>query len=647
MSNNVNVLADLTLDSTISFSKNYTSFPPNPAPRTLVVLEGIPYLYTELVDGSGFFTWQPIGIKQASYLHTQGIASTIWTVSHNFNSDNFAYFVYDDNHNLVMANIEMLDLNTARIILTQAMTGTGVFFSLQYLNSTTVAASAELVVGSLSIVDHLGDLTINGDAVILNSELATIAKTGSYNDLSNKPSAVSVFANDSGYQTSSDVSTAIQAVVGAAPDALNTLAEIATHLADDESAAAVLTTAVATKAPLASPALTGVPTAPTAAALDNSTQVATTAFVMANRSSGATGVAGVAGDIGLTGATGAAGVKGDAGVAGAAGVNGDAGVAGAKGDIGLTGATGSVSMNNPVFTGTVSGVTAGMVGLGSVNNTADADKPVSTAQATAIALKADQATTYTKVESDARIQAVVGAAPLALDTLVEIAAQLAADESAAAALVTTVSLKAPLASPALTGVPTAPTAVALDNSTQVATTAFVMANRSSGATGIQGITGATGIQGITGTTGITGIQGVTGSTGIQGVIGLTGATGTVNLNNPVFTGTVSVGSISATSAVQATVATVTQTSIDTWAIASYRSTKYVVQITQGSSYQVSEILVIQNGTVTFNTEFATVMTGSSLASFDTSITSGNVNLLVTMAAATSATINIQKVTMAI
>ncbi len=64
---------------------------------------------------------------------------------------------------------------------------------------------------------------------------------------------------------------------------------------------------------------------------------------------------------------------------------------------------------------------------------------------------ANLATTYTKTETDTRIQAVVGAAPLALDTLVEIAAQLATDESAASALTTAVSLKAPIASPTFTG----------------------------------------------------------------------------------------------------------------------------------------------------------------------------------------------------
>lgn len=42
---------------------------------------------------------------------------------------------------------------------------------------------------------------------------------------------------------------------------------------------------------------------------------------------------------------------------------------------------------SPTFTGTVGGITKTMVGLGSVDNTADASKPVSTAQQTALNLK--------------------------------------------------------------------------------------------------------------------------------------------------------------------------------------------------------------------------------------------------------------------
>lgn len=164
---NIKVLGDLELAGSLGFSKNYIDFPLDPQPRTIVVKEGVPYIYTELVNGSGFFTWQPMGIKQASHLHTQGVASISWTVTHNFNTTDFAYFVYDSNHRLVVANIEIIDLNTCRIVLSEAMTGTVVLFSLQYLNSTTIAASQELTIGTLTCTDQNGILNINNNPVAM------------------------------------------------------------------------------------------------------------------------------------------------------------------------------------------------------------------------------------------------------------------------------------------------------------------------------------------------------------------------------------------------------------------------------------------------------------------------------------------------
>jgi len=52
---------------------------------------------------------------------------------------------------------------------------------------------------------------------------------------------------------------------------------------------------------------------------------------------------------------------------------------------------GKANIESPTFTGTVAGITKSMVGLGSVDNTADTAKPVSTAQQTALNLKADAA----------------------------------------------------------------------------------------------------------------------------------------------------------------------------------------------------------------------------------------------------------------
>ncbi|MFM7981798.1 MAG: hypothetical protein ACKPKO_21020, partial [Candidatus Fonsibacter sp.] len=51
---------------------------------------------------------------------------------------------------------------------------------------------------------------------------------------------------------------------------------------------------------------------------------------------------------------------------------------------------------SPIFTGTTTGITKAMVELGSVDNTADVDKPISTATQTAVDGKADKTNTYTK-----------------------------------------------------------------------------------------------------------------------------------------------------------------------------------------------------------------------------------------------------------
>jgi len=75
------------------------------------------------------------------------------------------------------------------------------------------------------------------------------------------------------------VDSEVSAVIDSAPGALDTLNELAAALGDDANFSTTVTNSLALKAPLASPALTGTPTAPTAAADTNTTQVATTAYV--------------------------------------------------------------------------------------------------------------------------------------------------------------------------------------------------------------------------------------------------------------------------------------------------------------------------------------------------------------------------------
>ena len=113
----------------------------------------------------------------------------------------------------------------------------------------------------------------------------------------------------------------------------------------------------------------------------------------------------------------------------------------------------------------VAALTKSSVGLANVDNTSDANKPVSTATQTALDLKAPLANpTFTGTVAG------VTKAHVGLEN-VDNTADTAKPVSTATQ--TALDLKANLASPALTGVPTAPTAAAATNTTQVATTAYV------------------------------------------------------------------------------------------------------------------------------------------------------------------------------
>jgi hypothetical protein len=172
-------------------------------------------------------------------------------------------------------------------------------------------------------------------------------------------------------------------------------------------------TALDLKSPLASPAFTGVPTAPTAAAATDTTQVATTAYVRAEvaalvNSAGSTLdtlgelATALGNDANLsTTITTALGYKaplhaptftGSVTIPEGAIISGYAQLSSPTftGEVTIpAGASisGYAPLASPTFTGTVSGISATMVGLGNVENTSDANKPVSTATQTALDLK--------------------------------------------------------------------------------------------------------------------------------------------------------------------------------------------------------------------------------------------------------------------
>ena len=121
----------------------------------------------------------------------------------------------------------------------------------------TKADSALQAVSESDVVAHQTALAIAESQVtgltaalaakVATSALATVATSGAYGDLTGAPTAVSSFTNDSSYATTSDVSTAINNLVGSAPGTLDTLAEIATAINDDAAVYDTLNAAITNK----------------------------------------------------------------------------------------------------------------------------------------------------------------------------------------------------------------------------------------------------------------------------------------------------------------------------------------------------------------------------------------------------------------
>lgn len=149
------------------------------------------------------------------------------------------------------------------------------------------------------------------------------------------------------------------------------------------------------------------------------------------------------------------------------------------------------------------------VGLGNVDNTADAAKPLSAAGVAALALKADLASpaltgnptaptqavddSSTKLASTAFVSGQLSALGDGVPIVDGTAARGTSSHGARADHVhPTDATRAPLASPALTGVPTAPTAAPGTSTTQLATTAFAAAAAAAATGAVSSVAGRTG-----------------------------------------------------------------------------------------------------------------------------------------------------------
>ena len=85
-----------------------------------------------------------------------------------------------------------------------------------------------------------------------------------------------------------------------------------------------------------------------------------------------------------------------------------------------------------------------------------------------------------------------------------------------------------------------------------------------------------------------------------------------------------------------------QASVDSFTASTFRSAQYQVQITRGSSFQMTTINVLHDGTNAYISEFGTIRTGVNLATFDADINSGSLRLLATPTSSDSTVFKITK-----
>lgn len=256
------------------------------------------------------------------------------------------------------------------------------------------------------------------------------------------------------------------------------------------------------KAPLASPALTGTPTAPTATADTSTTQLATTAFVTGQASTtdpGMDGTAAVGTSKKFARSDHVHPTDTSRAPLASPGLTGIPTAPTAAAD------TSTTQLATTAFvTGQASATAPGMDGTAAVGTSkkfarsdhihptdtsrAPVDSPALTGTPTApTAIDGTNTTQLATTKFVAKaIANLVASSPEALNTLYELAAALGNDPNFATTVSNQIGTKSPINSPTFTGTPAAPTAAVDTSTTQLATTAFVTGQASATAPGMDG-----------------------------------------------------------------------------------------------------------------------------------------------------------------
>jgi hypothetical protein len=306
---------DLELYGSMTLAVSVNTYPENPKVGTLIIKDNCLYAYISI---GGYLTWYPFASKTNSYIHSQGIASNVWTITHNLNTYNTWTQIKDGDGDVVVAAITNTSANVITVTFTTPILGTAIVVGPSTIDVPEMRASLVTIGDGTVVIDSDG-IRIAGQNVLTSANIAT------------------------------EISSSISSVIGS-------LSNLTTTTKSDVVAAINEVKALAA-AGTGTPGFTG---SAGAAGFTGSAGAAGSNGFTGSAGAGFTGSAGAAGSNGFTGSAGAAGSIGFTGSAGAGftGSAGNLGFTGSAGNLGFTGSAGPIGPANGYtgsrgFTGSV------------------------------------------------------------------------------------------------------------------------------------------------------------------------------------------------------------------------------------------------------------------------------------------------------
>jgi hypothetical protein len=154
----VRVCGDLEFDGSLRWARQVAAFPDDPVIGQFVMKDNVLYGYQKIGD---LETWYPYASKTKAYVHTQGVASTTWTVNHNLGVtvDALWYQIKSQTGDIILPFSEIsIDENSFQVTFSEPEIGTLVVVAPETLHVPSVQTN----------LLEIGDVLISPSGIFWN-----------------------------------------------------------------------------------------------------------------------------------------------------------------------------------------------------------------------------------------------------------------------------------------------------------------------------------------------------------------------------------------------------------------------------------------------------------------------------------------------